>query len=76
VTRPKSRLLNLDIDLQKKGRGYSTIHSVRGVLRPAFQMAFVDDLMIRILFVCHGRRRMCYGKDLIIPEQSGTTMLL
>ena len=45
MTRPKSRLLNLDIDLQKKGRGYSTIHSVRGVLRPAFQMAFVDDLI-------------------------------
>nr|WP_026658383.1 hypothetical protein [Butyrivibrio sp. AC2005] len=45
MTGPKSRLLNLDIDLQKKGRGYSTIHSVRGVLRPAFQMAFVDDLI-------------------------------
>lgn len=34
------------IKLQKDGRGYSTIHSVRGVLRPAFQMA-VDDDMIR-----------------------------
>lgn len=33
------------IDLQRAGRGYSTIHSVRGVLRPAFQMAFVDDLI-------------------------------
>ena len=27
------------IKLQKDGRGYSTIHSVRGVVRPAFQMA-------------------------------------
>ena len=33
------------IDLQKNGRGYSSIHSIRGVLRPAFQMAFVDDLI-------------------------------
>ena len=31
--------------LQKEGRGYSTIHSVRGVLRPAFQMAVDDDLI-------------------------------
>lgn len=30
------------IKLQTDGRGYSTIHSVRGVVRPAFQMA-VDD---------------------------------
>ena len=34
------------IKLQNDGRGYSTIHSVRGVLRPAFEMA-VDDDMIR-----------------------------
>nr|WP_330363561.1 hypothetical protein [Butyrivibrio sp. LC3010] len=33
------------IDLQRNGRGYSSIHSIRGVLRPAFQMAFVDDLI-------------------------------
>ncbi|MDD3415724.1 MAG: site-specific integrase [Lachnospiraceae bacterium] len=33
------------IKLQKNGRGYSTIHSVRGVIRPAFQMAFDDDLI-------------------------------
>lgn len=32
------------IKLQADGRGYSTIHSVRGVVRPAFQMA-VDDLI-------------------------------
>ena len=33
------------IKLQKNGRGYSTIHAVRGVLRPAFQMAVDDDLI-------------------------------
>ena len=32
------------IKLQKKdGRGYSSIHSIRGVLRPAFQLAVDDD---------------------------------
>ena len=33
------------IKLQKDGRGYSTIHSVRGVVRPAFEMAVNDDLI-------------------------------
>lgn len=34
------------IKLQKKdGRGYSSIHSIRGVLRPAFQMAVEDDML-------------------------------
>ena len=33
------------IKLQDDGRGYSTIHSVRGVLRPAFQMAVDNDLL-------------------------------
>ena len=33
------------IKLQKDGRGYSTIHSVRGVVRPVFQMAVDDDLI-------------------------------
>ena len=30
---------------QEDGRGYSSIHSIRGVLRPAFQMAENDDLI-------------------------------
>ncbi len=30
---------------QKDGRGYSSIHSIQGVLRPAFQMAVDDDLI-------------------------------
>ena len=33
------------IKLQKDGRGYSTIHSVRGVVRPAFEVAVQDDLI-------------------------------
>lgn len=34
------------IKLQKKdGRGYSSIHSIRGVLRPAFEMALNDNLI-------------------------------
>ncbi len=34
------------IKMQKvDGRGYSTIHSVRGVVRPAFEMALQDDLI-------------------------------
>ena len=35
------------IKLQADGRGYSTIHSVRGVVRPAFQMAVDDDLILK-----------------------------
>ena len=34
------------IDLQKNGRGYSSIHSIRGVLRPAFRLAYEDDCII------------------------------
>ncbi len=36
------------IKLQKEdGKGYSTIHNVRGVLRPAFQMAVDDDILMK-----------------------------
>lgn len=38
------------IKLQKDGRGYSSIHSIRGVVRPAFQMAVDDDLIRKNLF--------------------------
>lgn len=33
------------IKLQEDGRGYSSIHSIRGVVRPAFQLAVDDDLI-------------------------------
>lgn len=33
------------IKLQSDGRGYGSIHSIRGVIRPAFQMAVDDDLI-------------------------------
>lgn len=35
------------IKLQKEGRRYSTIHVIRGVLRPAFQMAVDDDNILK-----------------------------
>lgn len=35
------------IKLQKDGRGYSSIHSIRGVVRPAFQMAVDDDFLLK-----------------------------
>lgn len=35
------------IKLQDEGRGYSSIHSIRGVLRPAFQMAVDDEMLNR-----------------------------
>ena len=31
--------------MQSDGKGYSTVKSVRGVLRPAFQMAVDDDIL-------------------------------
>ena len=33
------------IQLQKNGKGFSTIRTIRGILRPAFQMAVDDDLI-------------------------------
>jgi site-specific recombinase XerD len=41
------------IRLQDDGRGYSTIHTVRGVVRPAFQMAVDDDLLSKNPFEFH-----------------------
>ena len=35
------------IKLQKDGKGHSTIKTVRGVLRPAFQMAVDDDALTK-----------------------------
>lgn len=32
---------------QEDKRGYSTVKSVRGVLRPAFQMAVDDDVLVK-----------------------------
>ena len=33
------------IKLQSNGKGYSTVKTVRGILRPAFQMAVDDDIL-------------------------------
>lgn len=32
---------------QEDGRSYSSIHTIRGVLRPAFQMAVDDDILVK-----------------------------
>ena len=32
---------------QEDGKSYSSIHTIRGVLRPAFQMAVYDDILIK-----------------------------
>ena len=32
---------------QRQGKGFSTLHSIRGILRPAFRMAYDDDLTRR-----------------------------
>ena len=32
---------------QKDGKSYSAIHSIRGILRPAFQMAVDDDILMK-----------------------------
>lgn len=32
---------------QEDGKGFSTIHNIRGVLRPAFQMAVDDDILVK-----------------------------
>lgn len=37
--------------LQKDGRGFSTISSVRGVIKPAFQMAYDEDAVRKNPFV-------------------------
>ncbi|MDD3338134.1 MAG: site-specific integrase [Lachnospiraceae bacterium] len=38
-------------ELQANGIGYSTITSIRGVIKPAFQMAFEDDIISRNPFL-------------------------
>lgn len=35
------------ISMQENGRGYSSIHTIRGVVRPAFQMAVEDDILAK-----------------------------
>ena len=42
ISDAKEWLMKLQV---KDGRGYSSIHSIRGVVRPAFQIAVEDDLI-------------------------------
>lgn len=41
------------IKLQREGKGYSSIHTIRGVLRPAFQMAVDDEMLMKNPFEFH-----------------------
>ncbi len=41
------------ITMQEGGRRYSSIHTIRGVLRPAFQMAVDDDILVKNPFDFH-----------------------
>lgn len=55
------------IRMAESGKGYSTICSVRGVLKPAFQMAFEDDIIhknpfdfrLDIILECVSKGWMC-----------------
>ena len=44
---------------QEDGRGHSTIKTVRGVLRPAFQMAVDDDVLMKNPFQLCAQLRVC-----------------
>ena len=46
----KERLIRLQ---QKDGKSYSAIHSIRGVVRPAFQLAVDDDILRKNPFEFH-----------------------
>ena len=46
LTRLKYRILKVGLlDLQDEGRGYSTIHALKGIVKPTFEMAVNDDLI-------------------------------
>ena len=57
---------------QIDGRGYSSIHSIRGVLRPAFQMAVDDDLLrkIHLNLNLHASLSMILLPEKRLPESS------
>ena len=44
ITTSDAKILLMKLQ-EEEGKGYSTIHNIRGVLRPAFQVAVDDDLI-------------------------------
>ena len=44
ISDAKSWLISLQVE---KGKSYSSIHTIRGVLRPAFRFAVEDDLLVK-----------------------------
>lgn len=69
------------IELQKNGRGYSSIHSIRGVLRPAFRLAYEDDFIRKnpfdfdnmVINVDHQLVRVYNEKKSYIIQKTKTT---
>ena len=63
--------------LQKDGRGYSTITSVRGVIKPAFQMAYEEDIIRKNPFdfkLNDVVRNDSKKREALTPEQAETFM--
>lgn len=63
--------------LQQEGKGYSTITSIRGVVKPAFQMAYEDDIIMKnpFDFVLSGVvRNDSQHRKALTPEQMNTWM--
>ena len=46
VKTPDAKLFLIKLQ-QEDGKSYSSIHTIRGVLRPAFQMAVDDDILVK-----------------------------
>ena len=65
------------IKMHKDGRGYSTLTSVRGVLKPAFQMAFEEDAIRRNPFdfiITKYVPNDSQKRDALTPEETSTWM--
>lgn len=52
------------IKMQQAAKGYSTIKTVRGVLRPAFQMAVDDDIL--------NKNPFAFEPAMVVVNDSGT----
>ena len=65
------------IKMHKDGRGYSTLTSIRGVLKPAFQMAFEEDAIRRNPFdfiITKYVPNDSKKRDALTPEETDTWM--
>ena len=63
--------------LQKEGKSYSTITSIRGVVKPAFQMAYEDDIIVKNPFdfvLTSVVRNDTQHRDALTPDQQTVWM--